>query len=129
MQLKMAWRRQSDLGPRMEILKTRDRSKDRSFLIPSSSRGLLFSSYYFPMLDSCLSKTARFIHPDPYIEASMTARILIVDDRAVVRDQLRTVLELIGEITVVGEAAGGREAICQAEALKPDIVLMDLEMP
>jgi DNA-binding NarL/FixJ family response regulator len=59
----------------------------------------------------------------------MTARILIVDDRAVVRAELRTVLELVGGISVAGEAADGWEAIRQAQVLKPDIVLMDLEMP
>lgn len=59
----------------------------------------------------------------------MAIQILIVDDRAVVRDELRNVLSLSGLISVVGEAADGWEAIRQAKALKPDIVLMDLEMP
>jgi DNA-binding NarL/FixJ family response regulator len=59
----------------------------------------------------------------------MTIQILIVDDRAVVRKELRNVLDLSGTITIVGEAAGGQEAIMKAVALKPDIVLMDLEMP
>ncbi len=59
----------------------------------------------------------------------MTARILIVDDRDVVRAELRHVLELSAAITVAGEAADGRETLRQAAALKPDIVLMDLEMP
>lgn len=59
----------------------------------------------------------------------MATRILIVDDRAVVRTELRNVFELTGTICVVGEAADGWDAIRQARALKPDIVLMDLEMP
>ncbi len=59
----------------------------------------------------------------------MTVRILIVDDRDVVRTELRHALELSEGITVAGEAADGREALRLAEALKPDIVLMDLEMP
>jgi len=59
----------------------------------------------------------------------MTAQILIVDDRAVVRAELRNVLELLGGASVVGEADDGWEALRQAKALKPDIVLMDLEMP
>lgn len=59
----------------------------------------------------------------------MTIKILIVDDRAVVRAELRSVLELSERITVAGEAADGWEAIRQAEKLRPDIVLMDLEMP
>jgi DNA-binding NarL/FixJ family response regulator len=59
----------------------------------------------------------------------MTIQILIVDDRAVVRKELRNVLDLSPKVSIVGEAAGGQEAILKAEAFKPDIVLMDLEMP
>lgn len=56
-------------------------------------------------------------------------KVLIVDDRAQVRQDLRTVLPLFGEIEIVGEAADGCEAVAQAVALRPDVVLMDLEMP
>jgi DNA-binding NarL/FixJ family response regulator len=56
-------------------------------------------------------------------------RVLVVDDHAVVREGLRTFLELQDGIEVVGEAADGREAIEQAERLRPDVVLMDLVMP
>lgn len=56
-------------------------------------------------------------------------RILIVDDRAVVRQELRNVLTLSGLVQVVGEAVNGRDAVRQAEMLHPEIVLMDLEMP
>ena len=56
-------------------------------------------------------------------------RVLIVDDHAVVREGLRTFLELQDGITVAGEAADGEQAIMQAEALAPDVVLMDLVMP
>lgn len=59
----------------------------------------------------------------------MNQRILIVDDRVIVRAELRNVLELSSAVTVVGEAEDGWEAVRQAEILRPDIVLMDLEMP
>jgi DNA-binding NarL/FixJ family response regulator len=62
-------------------------------------------------------------------EVTMTVQILIVDDNAVVRRELRNVLDLTGSTSVVGEAVDGWDAIRQAKALKPDIVLMDLEMP
>ena len=55
--------------------------------------------------------------------------VLIVDDHTVVREGLRSLLELQEEIEVVGEAANGREAIEQATILLPDVVLMDLVMP
>jgi DNA-binding NarL/FixJ family response regulator len=56
-------------------------------------------------------------------------RILIVDDVLQVREELRTVLQLEGNIEVAGEAVNGLEAISQTQALQPDVVLMDLEMP
>jgi DNA-binding NarL/FixJ family response regulator len=55
--------------------------------------------------------------------------ILIVDDLAHVRRELRTILELTPGLEVAGEAADGLEAVRQAEALHPDVVLMDLVMP
>ena len=56
-------------------------------------------------------------------------RVLVVDDHAVVREGLRTFLELQDGIEVAGEAADGEEAIALAERLRPDVVLMDLVMP
>jgi len=56
-------------------------------------------------------------------------RVLIVDDAAPVRRDLRTVLTLSSELEIVGEAADGLEAIRLTESLQPDVVLMDLEMP
>ena len=56
-------------------------------------------------------------------------RVVLVDDHAVVRAGLKAVLSLARDITVIGEAAGGREAVAVVERLKPDVVIMDLTMP
>ena len=56
-------------------------------------------------------------------------RVLIVDNAERVRQDLRTFLTLTGKIEIVGEASNGLEAVCLVEALSPDVVLMDLEMP
>ncbi len=55
--------------------------------------------------------------------------ILIVDDHAVVREGLRTFLELQAGLEVIGEAADGVDAVKQARQLRPDVILMDLVMP
>lgn len=55
-------------------------------------------------------------------------RVLIVDDMPQVRQELRVLLELTGELQVVGEAASATEAISQAGELQPDVVVMDLEL-
>jgi NarL family two-component system response regulator LiaR len=56
-------------------------------------------------------------------------RILLVDDHAVVREGLRTFLELQDDFEIVGEAADGEEGVREAERLHPDVILMDLLMP
>ena len=56
-------------------------------------------------------------------------RVLIADDHAVVRQGLRTFLDLQDDIEVVGEAADGEEALALVEQLTPDVVLIDLVMP
>jgi len=59
----------------------------------------------------------------------VTIRVLVVDDQAIVRDGLVTVLSLVPDLQVVGEAADGAEAIAMVAADPPDVVLMDLRMP
>jgi DNA-binding NarL/FixJ family response regulator len=56
-------------------------------------------------------------------------RVVLVDDHAVVRAGLKAVLGAAKDISVVGEASNGREAIATVDRLNPDIVVMDLSMP
>ena len=58
-----------------------------------------------------------------------TIRVMIVDDHTVVRDGVATMLGRQDDISVVGEAANGREAVDIAKSLNPDVILMDLRMP
>lgn len=55
-------------------------------------------------------------------------RVLIVDDHALFRQGVRTVIERDGDFQVVGEAADGREALTKAAELHPELVLMDISM-
>ncbi|WP_374686106.1 response regulator [Promineifilum sp.] len=59
----------------------------------------------------------------------MSIRVLLVDDQALFREGLCTLLSLHEDIEVVGEAGDGQEALAAAVELRPDVVLMDLRMP
>ena len=56
-------------------------------------------------------------------------KVLLVDDQTLIRQGIRLLLELEPDIQVVGQAADGRRALEQVEALYPDVVLMDVRMP
>jgi DNA-binding NarL/FixJ family response regulator len=56
-------------------------------------------------------------------------RVLIADDEAIVRDGLRAIIEVERDLLVVGEAADGAQAVAAARDLRPDIVLVDIQMP
>ena len=56
-------------------------------------------------------------------------RVLVVDDHAIIRKGIRAMLEIVPDIELVGEAANGAEAVKQDQALRPDVILMDLVMP
>lgn len=58
-----------------------------------------------------------------------TIHVLIADDHAIVRKGLRALLATEPDIAVIGEASHGAEAVSQAQALQPDVILMDLVMP
>jgi DNA-binding NarL/FixJ family response regulator len=58
----------------------------------------------------------------------VTMRVLLVDDHRMLREGLRTILEKDDSFTVVGEASNGREAIRLVQALRPDLIVMDVAM-
>jgi DNA-binding NarL/FixJ family response regulator len=59
----------------------------------------------------------------------MTLRVLIVDDHHVVREGLALLLDSVDDVVVAGQAASGEEAVRLAADLRPDVVLLDLDMP
>lgn len=59
----------------------------------------------------------------------MSIRVLIVDDSAFFRQQIKAIINANSRLQVVGEAANGREAIDKTVRLKPDVITMDYEMP
>lgn len=61
--------------------------------------------------------------------AAAPIRVLLVDDQQLVRSGFRMILSVEDDLEVVGEAADGADALEQARALRPDVVLMDVQMP
>jgi NarL family two-component system response regulator LiaR len=59
----------------------------------------------------------------------MPIKVLLVDDHKIVRQGVRAYLQTLADIEVSGEAASGAEAVARVEKMRPDVVLMDLEMP
>jgi len=59
----------------------------------------------------------------------MSIRVLIVDDQALFREGLETLLSVHKDIQVVGQAGDGQEAVDLALKLRPDVILMDIQMP
>jgi DNA-binding NarL/FixJ family response regulator len=63
------------------------------------------------------------------LSATNVIRVLLADDHRIVREGIRSTLSAFPSILIVGEAANGREAIEKTHELKPDVVLMDINMP
>lgn len=59
----------------------------------------------------------------------MAIKVLIADDHKMVREGLKQLLEMSGKIQVVGQAGDGMDCLSKIEAVKPDIVLLDINMP
>ena len=59
----------------------------------------------------------------------MTVRLLLADDDDLVRTGLRMILESDSDLEVLGEASNGIQAVAMADRLKPDVILMDIQMP
>lgn len=65
----------------------------------------------------------------PTHTSSRNINILLIDDHAMVRQGLRSILEAYDNLTVVGEGADGQDAVIMARSLRPDVVIMDVNLP
>jgi len=91
------------------------------------SRHLAGLSQKGPRAESMTSAASHSnLEPRPSVPPS---RVLLVDDHAMIREGLRTILEGYPDIDIVGEAANGADAVAMVEAWQPDVVIMDVTMP
>src|SRR5579862_7101357 len=67
--------------------------------------------------------------PAPIKKGKKRIKLLLVDDHPVVRKGIRSCLESLDHIEIIGEAADGQEALNKVKEFSPDIVLMDIDMP
>jgi PAS domain S-box-containing protein len=78
---------------------------------------------------SAFGGSAELVRARDPLDDKLRIRVLLVDDHALVRSGLSSVLRYRTDLQVVGEAADGQEAVDLAAALKPDVVVMDVNMP
>ena len=71
---------------------------------------------------------SEFIIQNSALPPSTAVRVLLADDHAMVRQGLRSILEVYPDVVVIGEAADGEEAVELARSLSPDVVVMDVNM-
>ncbi len=88
-----------------------------------------------PLSQSCLGSPAPLPTATAEMETAVSSpagrslRILLVDDHAMVRQGLRSILDSYADLDVVGEAADGQDAVVMARSLRPDVVVMDVNLP
>lgn len=74
-------------------------------------------------------RSASNAEADGLTQGQLIVQVLLVDDHAMVRQGLRSVLESYDDIQVIGEAQNGSEAVSLVQELKPQVVVMDINMP
>jgi PAS domain S-box-containing protein len=82
------------------------------------------TEFMHPQAGDSVAEDAKGTHPE-----RQRIQVLLVDDHAMVREGLRSVLESYDDVDVVGEAANGEDAVALVERLRPTLVVMDINMP
>ena len=123
------------LGGTFEIDSAPGKGTTATLTLPFVDECLTESEFRPDSEDSAKCHPRRSEHSTSAVHDSMPQqgakpiRVLLVDDHAMVRQGLRSVLDGYGDIEVVGEASNGEEAVAMTERLRPSLVLMDINMP
>jgi len=128
--------RMQALGGSFEVESAAERGTKATLILPmSTSKALDIESKgrtaALPASSISLQPSLQVSHPDPtnYHGPSQVIRVLLVDDHAMVRQGLRSVLDSYPDIVIVGEASNGEEALASVALHQPVIVVMDINMP
>ena len=116
--------RMKALGGVFEIESASGRGTTATLTLPLAARGEERMARAVP-----LDPSSRTTERSPLSQKSVSTRVLLVDDHAMVRQGLRSVLDCYADVEVVGEAWNGEEAVKAVESLRPAVVIMDINMP
>lgn len=120
------------LGGTCEIVSAPGQGTTATLMLPVGpkveSEGLSSGSPAIDLQASPQSARSGLRAPGSVLPKKAPIRVLLVDDHAMMRQGLRTVLDGYADLEVVGEADDGHEAIAAVEQLQPDVVVMDLQM-
>ena len=120
--------RMNTIGGRFDIQSFLGNGTTATLILPiaSNDRVAARSDAITPDITN-LKKSA--LSPSQTVHSQRCIRVLIVDDHAMVRQGLRTVLDSYADLEVVGEACNGEEAVAMTGQFQPAIVVMDINMP
>jgi DNA-binding NarL/FixJ family response regulator len=128
--------RMEALGGSFEVESAAERGTRATLILPmGSSKAIDIESKgraaALPASSISLQPPSPVSHPDPtnYHAPLQAIRVLLVDDHAMVRQGLRSVLDSYPDIVIVGEASNGEEALAAVALHQPVIVVMDINMP
>ena len=117
------------LGGRFQVLSTGGEGTEATLTLPIHQKpSRIASGDVAPHPDAHASEALDGSPPD-LAPTAIPLRVLLVDDHALVRQGLESVLKGFSDLHIIGEAADGREAVDSARRLHPDVVLMDVNMP
>lgn len=116
------------MGGRFELVSRPGKGTRATLIAPLNRAGVARIEESHPRTELTKLHEAAFC-PQSSAGSSTKIRALLVDDHAMVRQGLRSILDAYADVEIVGEAAAGDEAVALVDQLRPSVVVMDVNMP